>query len=149
MAETELPTAGVDVAHFARSIAQTPDDQLAEGMRSEFRAAILDEIFKRMEEHFDPSRAADVDAVIHWEITGGPDGAVDRYEVVIRNASCHASRAINESSRVKFTIDGVQFLKLVTGNASGPGLFVQGKLKVGGDLMFAARVAGLFAIPKF
>jgi hypothetical protein len=36
----------------------------------------------------------------------------------------------------------------VTGNADGPGLFLRRKLHVNGDLMFAARVAGLFRIPK-
>lgn len=40
------------------------------------------------------------------------------------------------------------FLKLVTGNAEGPMLFLRGKLKIDGDLMTAARLTDLFAIPR-
>ncbi len=49
---------------------------------------------------------------------------------------------------VSFTIGGGDFLKLVTGNAAGPTLFMSGKLKIKGDLMFAASAASLFTIPK-
>ena len=43
---------------------------------------------------------------------------------------------------------GADFLKLVTVNAAGPMLFMSGKLKIEGDLMFAASAASLFTIPK-
>ena len=39
------------------------------------------------------------------------------------------------------------FLKLVTNNASGPMLFLRGRLKIDGDLMLASRLTGLFRIP--
>ena len=41
----------------------------------------------------------------------------------------------------------VDFLKLVTNNASGPGLFLRGRLKLDGDVMLASRLAGLFSVP--
>ena len=42
----------------------------------------------------------------------------------------------------------MDFLKLVTGNANGPILFTTGKLKISGDLVFAAQIAGMFKIPR-
>jgi putative sterol carrier protein len=48
---------------------------------------------------------------------------------------------------VSMRVDGVDFIKLITGNASGPMLFTFGKLKIDGDLMFAATVQSLFRIP--
>jgi putative sterol carrier protein len=143
----EQAAGAVAAAEFARSVSETPDAQLAEGLRSEFRGAILDEIFRRMGEHVRPDKAEGLDAVIHWSIGGGPDGGADVYEVVIREGACRATREPRESPRLTFKIDGVEFLKLVTGNASGPVLFMQGKLGVHGDLLFATRVAGLFTIP--
>ncbi len=39
-------------------------------------------------------------------------------------------------------------MKLVTGQQSGPVLFMTGKLKLEGDMMFASRMTGFFRIPK-
>ena len=46
------------------------------------------------------------------------------------------------------TLTPADFLKLATGNASAPVLFMTGKLKVKGDLGFAAGFMSLFNIPK-
>ncbi len=147
MAEPGSDPQSVDPAEFARSIASTPDEQLAEGMRSKLRGQILAEIFRRMEEHVDPAKARGTNAVMRWRITGGPDGFVDEWEAVIVDGNCTVSDRPSRPPTVTFTIDGVDFLKLVTGNAAGPKLFMSGRLKVDGDLMFAARAAGLFEIP--
>jgi putative sterol carrier protein len=137
----------VDPAEFAKSVATTPDEQLAEGMRGPLRHQILSEIFRRMEEHVDASKAQGVDAVMHWKITGGPDDSVDHYEAMIQNGTCKVTDQPTSSPRVTFTIGGVEFLKLVTGNVDGPKLFMTGGLKIDGNLMFAAQAAGLFRVP--
>jgi putative sterol carrier protein len=49
---------------------------------------------------------------------------------------------------VKLTADLVPFVKLVTGEAQGPALFMSGKLKVSGDLMFSTRIMTFFDQPK-
>jgi putative sterol carrier protein len=147
VADAGIDPEAVDPAAFAKSVATTPDEQLAEGMRSELRAQILGEIFRRMEEHFDPAKAQGVSAVMHWKITDGPDDSVDHYEAVIENGICQVTDQPTKPARVTFTIGGVEFLKLVTGNADGPALFMSGGLKIDGDLMFAAQAAGLFRVP--
>jgi putative sterol carrier protein len=140
----------VDPAAFARAVAETPDEALAEGMRSENRDLILDEIFSRMEHHFDASQAAGVEAVIDWKIWDRPDGGYDHYRVTITGGACSVAKDPGEDAapRVTFKLRPVTFLRLVTGGASGPQLFLTGKLKIDGDLMFAARVQNLFEIPK-
>jgi hypothetical protein len=45
-------------------------------------------------------------------------------------------------------MDGPTFLRLVTGNAAGPMLFISGKLKIEGDIPFAAQAQSLFEIPS-
>jgi hypothetical protein len=64
------------------------------------RDQILDEIFKRMQEHFRPEAAGDTDAVIHWKLGGGADGSVDEFETVIKGV-CDVHRAFS-----LFTIPG-------------------------------------------
>jgi predicted lipid carrier protein YhbT len=48
---------------------------------------------------------------------------------------------------VTLKLDGLDFLKLVTGNANGPALFMSRKLKIEGDLMFSAQIQSMFTIP--
>jgi putative sterol carrier protein len=48
---------------------------------------------------------------------------------------------------VTITTAPVSFLKLVTGQQSGPVMFMTGKLKLDGDVMFASRMTGFFRIP--
>jgi putative sterol carrier protein len=140
----------VDPAAFARAVAETPDEALAEGMAGENRPLILDEIFSRMERHFDAERAGDLEAIIDWKIHDRPGGGYDHYRVTIAGGACRVEKEPGGATepRVTFKIKPVTFLRLVTGNAAGPQLFLTGKLKIDGDLMFAARVQTLFAIPK-
>ena len=145
----ELDTSAVDPAEVASGIAQATDEQLDELMSGPMREQILSEIFSRMEQHFRADAARDTDAVIHWRIKGGSDDGYDRWETVIANGACTVTKGYqSEEARVTFTVGGGDFLQLVTGNVAGPMLFMSGKLKIDGDMMFAASAAGLFTIPK-
>jgi putative sterol carrier protein len=139
----------VDPAAFAKVIADTPDDQLQAGMTSENRPLVLEEIFKRMEEHFDAEGAKGTEAIVDWKIWDRPDGGYDHWRVEIAGGACrvHPDPPAEPPARVTFKVKPVDFLKLVTGNASGPQMFITGRLKIDGDLMFAARVQGFFKIP--
>jgi putative sterol carrier protein len=139
----------IDANELAQNMSKATNEQLAELMAGPMRGQILSEIFRRMAEHFKADAARDTDAVLHWKIGGGPDGSVDEYETVIANGACDAHEGFKQDeARVTFTIGGADFLRLVTGNAAGPMLFMSGKLKIEGDMMFAASAASLFTIPK-
>jgi putative sterol carrier protein len=137
----------VDPEQVAGTISSASDEQLREALSGPQREAIIGEVFRRMEQHFKPSSAAGVDAVVHWKIAGGPDGAIDHYEVVLKDGSCTAGDDPQHEPRVTLTLDGVDFMRLVTGNAAGPMLFMSGKLKIEGDLMFSAQIQSMFTIP--
>jgi putative sterol carrier protein len=146
---SEIDTAELDPSEIARNIAQASDEQLDELMSGPMRAQILAEIFGRMEQHFRADAARETDAVIHWRIGAGDGDAIDEWESVIANGACAVHAGFqSDAARVTFTIGGADFLRLVTGNAAGPMLFMSGKLKIEGDMMFAASAAGLFTIPK-
>jgi len=138
-----------DAGRLAEMVATASDEQLAEGMNDpEGRKATLDEIFRRMAEHVEPSKAKGNDAVVHFEILDAPDGGYDRYEVVLADGACTVTDEPAKEPRVTFKIGPVDFLRLVSGNAAGPMLFMTGKLKIEGDLMFASTMTSLFRIPK-
>jgi len=141
-----IDTAAVDAEEFARNVGRTPDAELRAGMSGPLRERILAEIFRRMEEHFKPGVSQD--GVIHWRIGGRPDGGEDHWEVVVADGSCTTSPGAASEPRVTLKLDGMTFLKLVTGNANGPMLFMTGKLKIEGDLMFSAQIQSMFRIPS-
>lgn len=99
-----------------------------------------------MEEHFRPERARGVDAVVEWRIRDG-HGGHDRWQTVIRDGDCSVVRDGGERPNLTFTAGRVDFIRLATGNASGPRLFLFGKLKVGGDVLLARRIQGMFRLP--
>ncbi|PSL55213.1 SCP-2 sterol transfer family protein [Saccharothrix carnea] len=144
----DLDLAKMDPQNFARIISRASKDQIeAVTSRRGLRERVLDEVFRRMEVHFRSERAGATRAVVHFRLTGGFDGD-DVYEAVIENAECAINKGGTRDPRAVVTLGPVEFLKLATGNASAPVLFMTGKLKVKGDLGFAAGFMSLFNIPK-
>jgi putative sterol carrier protein len=150
--ETQDATGQVDFSSFdpaqvAGTISSVTDEQLRDALSGPQREAIIGEVFRRMEAHFKPSSADGVEAVIHWKITGRSDGGFDHYEVVLRNGTCRTTTDTLHEPRVTLALDGFDFMRLVTGNAAGPMLFMSGKLKIEGDLMFSTQIQSMFTIP--
>src|SRR5689334_14266365 len=83
--------ASLDSAAFAQLVKSASDAQLAELMSGDARPKVLNEIFRRMPSLFRPERAGNTNTVIHWNITGAPDGGEDTYELVIADGACTLS----------------------------------------------------------
>jgi putative sterol carrier protein len=138
---------------FAKMISRATTDQAQELMsRPKLRKRILDEIFSRMSTHLRADRAANTKAVVHWRFATGKTGIdgpdYDRYETIIENGTCVVNPAKTRDPRVTITINPTDFLRLITRNASGPVLFMTGKLRAKGDLAFATSLTGLFDLPR-
>ncbi|BBH65568.1 hypothetical protein ACTI_22530 [Actinoplanes sp. OR16] len=133
---------------FSQLVKSTPDSKIAEVMASDVRPKILDEVFNRMPTLFRADRAGNTEAVIHWIITGGPDGSSDTYETVIENGACTVTNQPVRDPKLAMTMDAVTFLKTVSGDGNPMMLFMTGKIKAKGDLSLAASIAKLFDIPK-
>jgi putative sterol carrier protein len=133
---------------FARYVARSSPERRARLMQGWTRPILMRRIFKAMQSEFDAEQGKGVEAVLHWEIGAREDGEVDRWQVVIENGRCHAARRLDREATITIKLDGPQFLELVTGIASGPELFMSGKLKIEGDMLLAARLTSLFRMPS-
>ena len=143
--------AGFKPEQFAELIANSKDKQLKQIIESPIRKQVLDEIFGRMAEHVEPSQIAGLDTVVHFKILDRPEehgGGYDHYEVIFADGACRASDSPTQDPKVTIKTSGVQFLKLAAGKASGPVLFMTGKLKLEGDVMLASRLTSFFRIPS-
>jgi putative sterol carrier protein len=138
----------VEPEQFAAMVKSASKEQLEAVLAGEQRGKILDEIFSRFPQQFRADRAGATNAVIHWNITGRPDGSADTYEVVIADGACTLSPSPQADPKLTVTIDGVDFLNLITGNGNPMMMFMTGKLKAKGDLGLAANLANLFDLPR-
>jgi SCP-2 sterol transfer family len=144
---------GVDPVQLsARELAQlvkrTQTEQLRRLMHGDRRRAMLDVLFLRMPDAFRADRAGSLDAVVHWRIADRPDGGEDTYEVVIAGGKCEVSAQPERQPRLTLSLGAVEFLRMVTGNASPMALFLRGRMKATGDLGLTTRFPGLFDIPR-
>ncbi|MFL5850587.1 MAG: SCP2 sterol-binding domain-containing protein, partial [Solirubrobacteraceae bacterium] len=130
--EQQVPD--IDAEQYAALVADASDEDLERGL-IENRELLLEQIFQRMPERFQPDKAGDLDAVVEWRIRGLGDSGDDRWQVAIRGGRCSVVRDGDEEPTVTLTVGPVDFVKLITGNASGPMLFTFGKLKIRGDLL--------------
>jgi putative sterol carrier protein len=136
---------------FAKLVAEASDEQIAEIVNGPARKQVLDEIFNRMAEHVEPARARGTDAVVHFKVLDRPEslgGGYDHYEVVFEDGMCTASDGIAREPQVTIRVGAINFLKLAANQASGPTLFLTGKLRLEGDVMLASRLTGFFRIPS-
>jgi putative sterol carrier protein len=136
----------IDPTEYARLVRDATDEQLAAGMSAN-RELILNQVFAQMADHLDPEATSEAEAVVEWRITGRDGGGHDRYQVMISKGECEIAREGDEPPSVTYTIGPVEFIRLITGNKSGPELFMTGKLTIDGDLMLAAMVQSWFRVP--
>src|SRR5262245_40793502 len=140
--------ASAEPEQFAQAIKAAGKDELQAAMSGGSRSAILDGVFRRFPSQFRPDRAGGMHAVIHWVISGRPDGGADTYEVVIADGTCTVSPAPEHEPKLTVKLGGVDFLNLIAGNANPMMMFMTGKLKASGDLGLATNLEKIFNLPR-
>ena len=134
---------------FARIVKDLPTARIAELMSGTQRRRVLDEVFGRMHTLFKPDAAAGRDALIRWRITAPDGGPDDVYETHIGGGACTVMpERTDREPQLRLTMAAPEFLRLVSGNASGPTLFFTRKLKLKGDIRLAGSLTYYFDIPK-
>ena len=152
-AGTGVRLSGLRTETFIRFLDKASRAQLEALMaHPRLRYVVFAELFERMAAHLDPAKVVGLRAVVHWAFTGAPgspDGDdLDRFETRIREGVCATGDEPTADPRVTVTISPVDFLRVVTGAVSTPMLFLSGKVKVKGDIAFAATLIGHFDLPR-
>ncbi|MGW7272966.1 SCP2 sterol-binding domain-containing protein [Streptomyces sp. NPDC054864] len=146
-----LDFASVTPEEFAKIVKGLSGKEItAIAQDAELRARVLAEVFGRMGRQFKPEAAGSVEALIRWKITG-VDETVDEavYETEISGGTCTVREGRSDAEpRVTLVMADPEFLKLVSGNASPVTMFMMRKIKIAGDVAFAAGLTRYFDIPK-
>jgi putative sterol carrier protein len=131
-----------------RLVRETSPERLEQIMRSPARRPLIDGIFWQMPRQLDPEQAAAVSLLIRWQITGGPNDTVDTFDLHVANGRARTSRDRDPAPpRLTITMDGVELLRLVSGNSDPMGAYFKGRIMLTGDIMVAAKMAQMFRMP--
>jgi hypothetical protein len=134
-----------------RMVHEAPEERLVRLMRGPARRPILEGVFWGMPQRLDARRASGVDATVLWRIGGRPDGGTDDFRLLISGGTARTARGASEDSIrpvLTMKIDGVDFLKLITGELDPVRGYLGGRIELAGDIMFAAKLGGMFRMPK-
>lgn len=134
----------VDVVHRA-----SKDQIKAIAEHVELRSVFLDEIFRRMSDHFVPERAKNIDVVVSWRFTTGDgEDGFDRFQTVIEDGICVSGEDLGRTPDTTITLAAEDFIRLATGCVAVATMFVTGKVKVKGEYVPAVRFSSYFDLPQ-
>lgn len=124
------------------------DETIRSFVESEAREFVLAEIFKQMEGQFRPPRIPLPRLVVHWKILDRPDGGYDHFEVGFKGKRIRINNPPRwDRPNLTFRLDGVDFLKLVTGNANPVAMVREGRMTLEGLYPVALLFDRLFERP--
>ena len=134
-----------DPAQLAEAIKGLTDDQLETEINNLGADTVLTQIFEGMEDAFLPEKAQGVTSTIQYDIK--TNGDTKSWTVEIMDGKCVTSEGPADNPRITLGIGLVDFVKLIFGHSQGPQLFMSGKLKLQGDMMFAMQMQTFFDRP--
>lgn len=102
------------------------------------------QILEGMAANFLPDKAAGVNAVVQFHLTG--EGGGD-WVMNLADGKCTVAPGTAPTPRLALTSTMEDFSSIVTGALDGMAAFAQGKLKLTGDLGLSMKLMGYFKKP--
>jgi putative sterol carrier protein len=103
----------------------------------------VSELMEKMPGAFIPEKAQGVDSVIQFKFTGDEAG---EWFAAIKDGKVDVSRGTHPSPKMTLTADSADYVKIFTGELDGMQAFMQGKIKLAGDLNLAVKLMQMFKI---
>jgi putative sterol carrier protein len=103
----------------------------------------VEQLMEKMPGAFLPEKAQGVDSVVQFKFTGAEAG---EWVAVIREGKVEVSRGMHPAPNMTLTADSQDYVKIFTGELDGMQAFMQGKIKLTGDLNLAMKLMQMFKI---
>lgn len=101
----------------------------------------VQQLIQNHEKAFQPEKAAGIDAVIQYHLTGEEGGD---WIITLKDGVCKVAQGIAENPKMSMTADAHEFRDILLGKMDGMAAFMQGKLKLAGDLNLAMKLTSMF-----
>jgi putative sterol carrier protein len=95
------------------------------------------------EQAFVPEKAIGVDAVVQYRLTGEEGGD---WNLTIKDGKCKVAQGIVQNPKMTLTANARDFRDVMLGKTDGMMAFMQGKLKIAGDINLAMRLISFFKV---
>ena len=102
------------------------------------------QLMEKMPDAFIAEKAQGVNATIHFKFTGAEAG--DWNAKIADGKIAVEKGAPTDKPAMTLTADSEDYIKLITGELDGMQAFMQGKLKLGGDLNLAMKMMQMFKV---
>lgn len=134
-----------DPQEIAEAIKGLSDEDLNTRLKEQGIDATLKQIFDGMQDAFQADKAQGVSAVIQYDIES--DEGTKIWTVNIGDGKCATNEGAADSPRLTLALKVTDFVRLIFRQADGTQLFMSGKLKLKGDMMFAMQMQNFFQQP--
>ncbi len=103
----------------------------------------ISDLMSKMPGAFLPEKAVGLDAVIQFKFTGAEAGS---WYATIKDGKCTVAQGEAASPKMTLTAESSDYVKIFTGELDGMKAFMEGKLKLAGDLNLAMKLMQMFKI---
>ena len=107
------------------------------------KATSVEQVFEVMQERFNPDAASGVNAVFQFDLSGENGG---QYWVKVADQQAEVSEGQAENPTITVLASADDYLKVVNGELAPMSAFMQGKVKVKGDMGMAMKLQNLFGL---
>ncbi len=101
------------------------------------------DLMSKMPKAFLPEKAPGLDAVIQFKFSGAEAG---EWYAAIKDGKCAVEKGMHPSPKMTLSADSADYVKIFTGEMDGMQAFMQGKIKLAGDLNLAMKLMTMFKI---
>ena len=103
----------------------------------------VQEIFASISENFNPDKAEGVDAIFQFVLTGDNGG---NYWIKVANKQAEVHEGEHQSPTMVITASASDYLGVANGDLNPMMAFMQGKIKVKGEMGLALKLQAIFGI---
>jgi putative sterol carrier protein len=102
-------------------------------------------VFEQMPEYFQPDKAGSTNATIQFDLSGDEGG---KWWVKIADGQATSGRGDAENPNLTLLADARDYVKITLGQMDPTAAFMQGKLKIKGDMGLAIKMQSMFKRPN-
>ena len=107
------------------------------------KATSIEQVFEAMEARLNPDAAAGVDAVFQFDLSGDNGG---QYWVKVADQKAEVHEGTSDNPTITVLANADDYLKVINGELAPMSAFMQGKVKVKGDMGMAMKLQSLFEL---